>query len=66
MCAAPSISRAGGASVRVVSGRPTVSGSFVLNRLEYRIGTGEWSNTRWLGAEVKVEFTATLENQRVR
>jgi polyisoprenoid-binding protein YceI len=53
-------------SVRVVSGRPTVSGSFVLNRLEYRIGTGEWSNTRWLGAEVKVEFTATLENQRVR
>jgi polyisoprenoid-binding protein YceI len=53
-------------SVRAVSGRPTVSGSFMLNRLDYGIGTGEWSNTQWLGAEVKVEFTATLEGQRVR
>ncbi|MCK6428386.1 MAG: YceI family protein [Burkholderiaceae bacterium] len=41
-------------------GRRTVSGTFTLDRLQYGIGTGEWSDTRWLGAEVKVEFTATL------
>ncbi|HSD41301.1 MAG TPA: YceI family protein [Burkholderiales bacterium] len=44
----------------VGSGRPTVSGSLVLNRLDYDIGTGEWSNTEWLGAQVKVDFEATL------
>ncbi|HVB46811.1 MAG TPA: YceI family protein [Burkholderiales bacterium] len=38
----------------------TVSGAFTLNRLDYAIGTGEWSNTKWLGAEVKVEFKAAL------
>lgn len=41
-------------------GDPVVSGSLVLNRLDYGIGTGEWSDTRWLGAEVKVDFSATL------
>lgn len=37
-----------------------VSGSLTLNRLDYGIGTGEWSDTRWLGAEVKVDFSAKL------
>jgi hypothetical protein len=41
-------------------GRPTVSGSLMLNRLDYDIGTGEWSNTEWLDAQVKVDFKATL------
>lgn len=41
-------------------GRPAVSGSFTLKRLDYDIGTGEWTDTRWLGAEVTVEFSATL------
>jgi len=41
-------------------GSPLVSGSLTLNRLDYGIGTGEWSDTRWLGAEVKVDFSATL------
>ena len=40
--------------------KPVVSGSFTLDRLDYGIGTGEWSDTRWLGAEVKVEFSAAL------
>lgn len=39
---------------------PIVSGTLTLNRLEYGIGTGEWSNTQWLGSEVNVEFRATL------
>lgn len=47
-------------SLRRNGGGPVVSGSLTLNRLEYGIGTGEWSDTRWLGAEVKVDFSAKL------
>ena len=42
------------------NGGPAVSGSLMLNRLDYGIGTGEWADTRWLGAEVMVAFTAKL------
>lgn len=42
------------------AGAPLVSGSFGLNRLDYAIGTGEWANTKWLGAEVEVDFSAPL------
>jgi len=37
-----------------------VSGTLILNRLDYGIGTGDWSNTSWLSGEVKVDFRATL------
>ena len=40
--------------------RHTLTGSFTLDRLEYGIGTGEWADTRWLGAEVRVDFNAAL------
>jgi polyisoprenoid-binding protein YceI len=40
--------------------RPSVSGSFTLNRLDYGVGTGEWADTRWLAADVKVDFSAVL------
>lgn len=40
-----------------------VSGTLTLNRLDYDIGTGEWSNTKWLSAEVKVDFRATLSGK---
>ena len=40
--------------------RRSVSGSFTLDRLEYGIGGGEWADTRWLGAEVRVDFNAAL------
>lgn len=46
--------------MRETNGKPSVSGVFALNRLDYGIGTGEWSDTRWLGAGVKVEFSAAL------
>lgn len=46
--------------LRRSGGDPVVSGSLTLNRLDYGIGTGEWSDTRWLGAEVKVDFNAKL------
>lgn len=47
-------------SLRRDGGGPVVSGSLTLNRLDYGIGTGEWSDTRWLGAEVKVDFSTKL------
>ena len=45
-------------------GKPTVSGSFMLDRLQYGIGTGEWSDTRWVGKDVKVDFSATLSPKK--
>jgi polyisoprenoid-binding protein YceI len=47
-------------SVQREGGNPIVSGTLTLNRLEYGIGIGEWSNTKWLGGEVNVEFRAML------
>ena len=41
-------------------GDVVISGALTLNRLDYGIGTGDWSNTKWLGAEVKVAFRAAL------
>lgn len=46
--------------LRETGGEPVVSGSLTLDRIEYGIGTGEWSDTRWLGAEVRVDFSTTL------
>ena len=40
-----------------------VSGTVTLNRLDYGIGTGEWSDTTWLSGEVKVDFRATLSGK---
>jgi polyisoprenoid-binding protein YceI len=40
-----------------------VSGTLTFNRLDYGIGTGEWSNTSWLSGEVKVDFRATLSGK---
>lgn len=41
-------------------GKLVATGAFALDRLKYGIGTGDWSNTEWLGADVKVDFKATL------
>ena len=49
--------------LRESGGKPLVSGSFTLDRLDYGIGTGEWSDTRWLGAEVKIDFSAALSRR---
>lgn len=38
----------------------TVSGSLVFERLDFRVGTGEWANTEWLGGSVRVTFRARL------
>ncbi|MGH8765461.1 MAG: YceI family protein, partial [Burkholderiales bacterium] len=38
----------------------TLTGTIKLNRLDYDIGTGEWSNTQWLGNEVTLSFKVPL------
>jgi polyisoprenoid-binding protein YceI len=45
-------------------GKMTVAGALTLDRLNYGIGTGEWSNTQWLGAEVKLDVKATLTRKK--
>ncbi len=47
-------------ALRREGGNPVVSGALTLNRLAYGVGTGQWSNTQWLGGDVEVKFRATL------
>lgn len=44
--------------------RMSISGSFTLDRLQYGIGSGEWTNTKWLGAEVRLDIKATLTRRK--
>jgi polyisoprenoid-binding protein YceI len=41
-------------------GKLSIAGSLTLDRLQYGIGTGEWSNTQWLGAQVALDVKAVL------
>jgi polyisoprenoid-binding protein YceI len=45
-------------------GKVTITGAMTLDRLVYGIGTGEWSNTQWLGAEVRLDVKATLTRKQ--
>jgi polyisoprenoid-binding protein YceI len=45
-------------------GKLSISGSITLDRLQYGIGMGEWTNTKWLGAEVKVDINSTLTRKK--
>ena len=42
----------------------SLSGSFTLDRLQYGIGMGDWTNTKWLGAEVRLDIDATLSRKK--
>jgi len=50
-------------SLQRADGGYTVSGAVAFSRLDYDVGTGEWSNTKWLSGEVKVDFRATLSGK---
>ena len=50
-------------TLRETGGTPTVVGLLSLDRLDYGIGTGEWSDRRWLGTEVNVAFRAVLSRK---
>lgn len=47
-------------TLQAAGGRLAVAGAIALNRLDFAVGTGEWADTRWLAAEVKVGFSAPL------
>lgn len=47
-------------SKSLAGGALEVSGSLSLDRLAYGIGTGQWSDTKWLGAKVTVSFEVKL------
>jgi polyisoprenoid-binding protein YceI len=49
---------------QLTDGRMSISGSLTLDRLQYGIGTGEWTNTKWLGAEVRLDIQAALLRKR--
>ena len=49
---------------RQAGDKMSISGSFTLDRLQYGIGTGDWTNTKWLGAEVKLDIDATLTRKK--
>lgn len=38
----------------------TAKGETHINRLDYGIGQGEWSDTRWVGDQVRIHFEVTL------
>jgi polyisoprenoid-binding protein YceI len=46
------------------NGKILISGSIMLDRLQYDIGMGDWTNTKWLGAEVEVDIKATLAHKK--
>lgn len=41
----------------------TASGSTTIKRLDYGIGQGEWSDTKWVGDDVEIDFDVTLAPQ---
>ncbi len=49
---------------RPQGGKMSLSGSFTLDRLQFGIGMGEWTNTKWLGAEVRININATLSRKK--
>jgi len=42
-----------------LDGKDTITGVVKLDRIELGVGTGEWTDTSWVGQHVKVEFQVT-------
>jgi len=45
-------------------GKLAISGALKLDRLQYGIGTGDWSNTKWLSAEVILDINTPLTRKK--
>jgi polyisoprenoid-binding protein YceI len=45
-------------------GKMVISGTLTLDRLQYGIGMGEWTNTKWLGAEIQLDINATMTRKQ--
>ena len=42
---------------------PLLQGETRINRLDYKVGVGEWEDTRWVGDEVTLKFAVKLSSQ---
>ena len=49
---------------KVMNGKTVLSGVLALDRLQYRIGMGEWTNTKWLGTQVQIDISAVLGRRK--
>jgi polyisoprenoid-binding protein YceI len=47
-------------SIAPANGHAVASGSFTIQRLDYKVGDGEWTDTSVVGNEVLVRFRLTL------
>jgi polyisoprenoid-binding protein YceI len=47
-------------AVTQAAGTSTATGSFVIKRLDFKIGEGEWTDTSMLGNDVLVKFKLLL------
>ncbi|UCG73364.1 MAG: YceI family protein [Chromatiales bacterium] len=47
---------------RLEDGRLSFVGKTVLQRLDFGVGQGEWTNTEWVGNDVTVEVSLVLES----
>ncbi|MFO7278125.1 MAG: YceI family protein [Pseudomonadota bacterium] len=45
---------------RSADGAGQMSGEFVIKRLQFGVGQGEWKSTEWVGDDVKVSFNLRL------
>lgn len=43
------------------SGDATLKGQLAIQRLDYHIGLGQWTDTRWVGNQVQVDFSVSLK-----
>lgn len=46
------------------AGQWLLTGSFVIDRLDFGVGVGEWRDPRWVGREVTVDFRLLLDGRR--
>jgi cytochrome b561 len=44
-------------------GTAHATGEFSLNRLDFKVGMGDWSNPDWVGIQVKVKFNITASKK---
>ena len=45
---------------------PRLEGSTTIKRLDYHVGQGEWSDTRWVGDDVELRFSVKLLDSATR
>lgn len=47
--------------MRAANGDARIAGQLSLERLDYHVGLGQWTDTRWVGNQVDVNFSVMLK-----